>query len=156
ATMASQPPEARDRLLMEGEKACLRARDLTRQLLTFAKGGAPIRQTVAVAELLQDALRFALRGSSVQCEFDIADDLWAVDIDEGQMSQAIHNLAINAQQAMPNGGTVWAWAENTVIGPSEGLPLEPGKYVKISIADAGIGISGENLPRIFDPYFTTK
>ncbi|MBI1747472.1 MAG: PAS domain S-box protein [Acidobacteria bacterium] len=148
--------EERGRLLAEAEKACLRARDLTHQLLTFAKGGAPILHTTAIGGLLRDSLNFGLRGSNVRCELDLPEDLWAVEMDEGQMSQAIHNLAINAQQAMPDGGTIHVHASNITLSTSEGLPLSPGNYVKISIADEGVGIRREHLSRLFDPYFTTK
>ncbi len=156
AAMCANPQGDLLQILTEAEMACLRARDLTMQLLTFAKGGAPIIQTASVADLLQDSTRFALRGSNVGCEFDIADDLWAVQVDEGQISQVIHNLVINAQQAMPQGGTVKVRAENVSMGAVESLPLKAGRYVKISIEDSGIGIPDEHLSKIFDPYFTTK
>lgn len=143
-------------ILEEAEKACLRARDLTQQLLTFAKGGAPILQITSIADILQESTRFALTGSNVRCEFSIPDDLWAVVVDEGQMSQVIHNLVINAQQAMPRGGTVKVRAENVLINFARSLPLTPGGYVKVSIEDEGMGIPEEHLPKIFDPFFTTK
>jgi len=145
--------------LSDAEKTCLRANDLTGQLLTFAKGGAPIRKTAVIANLIKDSAGFAVRGSKARCDFLIPDDLWPAMIDEGQISQVINNLAINADQAMPEGGIIELSAENFVVeegSEKQGLPLEDGKYIKISVKDDGIGISTEHLPKIFDPYFTTK
>jgi len=106
--------------------------------------------------LIKTSADFALRGSNVKNEFSISKDLYQVDIDEGQISQVINNLVINADQAMPEGGTIYLKAENTSIDKDGGLPLEKGNYIQISIQDQGIGISKEHLPKIFDPYFTTK
>ncbi|MBU7047482.1 MAG: response regulator [Theionarchaea archaeon] len=144
------------RILKEAEKASLRARHLTQQLLMFSKDGAPVKKPACIGELLQDTAEFALRGSSIRCEFCIPDDLWNVNIDTGQISQVINNLIINAAQAMPHGGVVEVHAENVEAGEEEGLPIQKGDYVRISIADEGIGIPEENLQKIFDPYFTTK
>lgn len=144
------------RILKEAEKASLRARHLTQQLLMFSKDGAPVRKPACIGELLQDTAEFALRGSSIRCEFCIPDDLWPVNIDTGQISQVINNLIINAAQAMPHGGVVEVHAENVSAGEEEGLSLQNGDYVKISIVDEGIGIPEENMQKIFDPYFTTK
>jgi PAS domain S-box-containing protein len=147
------------RKLSEAEAACLQARDVTQQLLTFSKGGVPVRRPAPVGQLLLDWAGFALSGSNVQGEFDIAEDLWTADIDEGQISRVINNLIINAQQAMPQGGTVTVRAENVTVGEdrlAQGLPLLEGKYVKIEIQDRGTGIPPAHLHRIFDPYFTTK
>jgi PAS domain S-box-containing protein len=143
--------------LVHAENAAKRAGDLTHQLLTFSRGGAPIKRTIAVHQLLQDWTRFALRGSAVDCAFDIeSDNLWPVDADEGQISQVVNNLVLNACQAMPNGGRVHVSASNCVLGLDDPIPLKAGRYVKISVADMGAGISAENLQKIFDPYFTTK
>src|SRR4051812_47877 len=98
--------------------ACLQARDVTQQLLTFSKGGVPVKDTVSIAHLLKDWAGFAISGSNVQCRFSIADDLHAVEIDEGQMSRVINNLVINAQQAMPAGGVITIEAANVTIGPN--------------------------------------
>ena len=142
--------------LEEAEKASERARDLTQQLLTFSKGGAPVKKTASMQQIILDSSRLVLSGSNVRCEFFLADDLWLVEVDEGQMSQVVNNLIINADQAMPDGGIIEVSAENVLIDPRDDLALEPGRYVKISIVDHGIGIAEDALPKIFDPYFTTK
>ena len=142
--------------LLEAKKASLRAKDLTQQLLTFARGGAPIKEVASVAALLEESAMFALRGSNVKCEFSLPDNLWPIEIDKGQMSQVITNLVINADEAMPEGGILDIRAENTVIERTGVLPLPGGDYVKITVEDHGVGISKKHLGRIFDPYFTTK
>jgi two-component system cell cycle sensor histidine kinase/response regulator CckA len=142
--------------LTEAEKACQRATALTQQLLTFAKGGAPVRQTVSLAPLLTDSITFALRGSNVRADFRIAADLWPVDADSGQMSQVLHNVVLNAAQAMPGGGTVEVRADNVVLGAGASLSLPEGRYIKIAVQDHGCGMPRDVLPKIFDPYFTTK
>ena len=146
----------KDGRLAEAEKASMRIKDLTQQLLTFSKGGAPILRTVTIGDLLSDSVTFALRGTNVRCEFFIPDDLWIVEIDEGQMNQVINNLAINAQQAMPEGGVVRISAGNIIIDATSSLSLAPGSYIKISIEDRGVGIPQEHLRRVFDPFFSTK
>lgn len=142
--------------LDEAEKASLRAKDLTQQLLTFSKGGAPIKRTASITELLIDSASFALSGSNVKCEFSLPDDLRPAEIDEGQISQVINNVIINADHAMTEGGLIRVQAQNVSIRPGDPLPLKEGDYVKIAITDQGTGISEEHLPKIFDPYFTTK
>jgi two-component system cell cycle sensor histidine kinase/response regulator CckA len=142
--------------LIEIEKASLRAKDLTQQLLTFSRGGAPVKKTISIADLIKDSANFALRGSNVKCDFFISPDLWPAEVDEGQIGQVINNLIINAQQAMPNGGTIQMQCDNVTINTESVLPLKAGHYVKISIKDTGIGIPQENIQKIFDPYFTTK
>lgn len=158
AKMRVDPEDEIFKNLDEAEKASLRAKDLTQQLLTFSKGGAPIKKTASIAELVKDSANFALRGSNVRCEFSIPHDLWIVEVDKGQMSQVIHNLILNAQQAMPAGGIIKVTAENKMVGVEgeQGLPLPMGPYIKLSIQDEGTGIPAEHLPKIFDPYFTTK
>lgn len=142
--------------LADVEKAVMRAQDLTRQLLTFAKGGAPVKQTASIREIIEDSCRFSLSGSNVKSEFFFAGDLKPVEVDAGQIGQVINNLVINAVQAMPEGGTIRVKAENAAIGLPDELPLATGDFIRISIQDQGIGIPQENLSKIFDPYFTTK
>lgn len=144
--------------LDEAEKASLRATELARQLLTFAKGGAPIKKIAPVLQVLENSVKFALRGSNILSEFSFQKDLWPVEIDEGQISQVIQNLVINAIQAMPAGGTIQVKARNRAIEENmlEGLSLRKGNYVEMSIQDQGVGIPKELLSKIFDPYFTTK
>lgn len=138
------------------EEMVSKAADLTRQLLTFSKGGAPIKKTMKLKNLLHDNAEFALRGSKSRCIFSIPDNLWPVAVDAGQISQVISNLIINADQAMINGGLLRLKAENIVLDEMHHLPLPPGKYIKLTIKDQGEGIAKENLKKIFDPYFTTK
>lgn len=143
-------------LLREIEQASLGAKDLTQQLLTFAKGGTPVLSTVPIGELLRESATFSLRGSNVKCTFNIAEDLWAADIDQGQINQVINNLVINAVHAMKGGGNIEITAKNITIDCYCSLPLKNGRYVKISLKDYGEGIPSEHLDKLFDPYFTTK
>ena len=145
--------------LAEAEKASLRAKSLTQQLLTFAQGGAPIKKPMALEPMITESATFALRGTKSRCGFHFPSDLWVVEADKGQLSHVIHNLVINAHQAMPRGGTVTLTGENILIGTNEikcKVALPKGPYVKITIEDQGIGIPTEYLTQIFDPYFTTK
>ena len=148
--------QTRERL-SSAKTATNRAQELAQQLLTFAKGGAPIKQTSSIAQLLRDTTGGALSDSKAECEYSLADDLWTVDIDPGQISQVIHNLTLNADQAMPAGGTVRVSAENVELyTDSLSLGLRAGRWVKLSIQDEGTGIAQQYLKKIFDPYFTTK
>ena len=150
---ADSPRSAEEALRLVHE---LRAQNLTQQQLTFSKGGEPIKRTTSLGDIVREATGFALRGSRTRCELFIPDDLWLVDADEDQMSQVIHNLLINADQAMPEGGTITVRCEKTVLSASEAALLFPEKYVKVTVQDTGVGISKEHLPKIFDPYFTTR
>ncbi|HEY9073691.1 MAG TPA: ATP-binding protein, partial [Desulfobaccales bacterium] len=141
--------------LQEAEVACQQAQILARQLLTFAKGGAPVKKITSVASTIDESVTLACRGTQVRCEFQAADDLWLVEADPGQIGQVFQNLIINAVQAMPSGGTIAIRAVNH-RQEATGQPLSPGKYVQVTIRDQGIGIPKEYLPKIFDPYFTTK
>lgn len=143
-------------LLDEAEKASQRAKDLTQQLLTFAKGGAPMKQVVNLAQVLQEATRFALRGSSCAYELLLTPDMWPVEVDAAQISQVLHNLMLNAVQAMPDGGQIEVRTANVNVTVQPEVPLKPGRYVQVSVTDHGRGIPESALPKIFDPYFTTK
>jgi PAS domain S-box-containing protein len=145
-----------ERYLQEAERATLRARDLTQQLLTFAKGGDPVRAAVLLPEIIREVAEFALHGSRVKCEFNLPTGLWPADADRGQLGQVVQNLVINAVQAMPEGGSIRIGASNETVALDSQQPLRPGDYVHISVADMGTGIKAEHLARIFDPYFTTK
>jgi CheY-like chemotaxis protein len=129
---------------------------LSQQLLTFAKGGAPIKKLFSVAEFLTESISFTCVGSPVRCETTFPENLWSIEADPGQIGQVFQNLTINAIQAMPTGGTIKVWAENLTLGTDIDLPIGAGKYIKISVRDQGMGIPAKHLPRIFDPYFTTK
>jgi len=150
-----QKDRAYDKIL-EAEKASERAKTLTNQLLTFSKGGFPVKTTTAINGLLKESTLFALTGSNVKCEFEIPADLWSVDADAGQINQVIHNLILNADQFIPDGGILSVRAQNIKVEIGQSLPLKPGRYVKVTVEDHGIGIPQEYLHRIFDPYFTTK
>jgi two-component system, cell cycle sensor histidine kinase and response regulator CckA len=142
--------------LHEADLACARARDLTQQLLTFSKGGAPIRKTALLRDVIHDSARFATHGSNARCECQLPADMWPVEADTGQISQVIQNIVINATQAMPEGGTIQIACRNIPAGDGIKLGLGPGRYVRISIQDQGSGIRPEHLAKIFDPYFSTK
>jgi len=142
--------------LSEAESACLRAVGLTKQLLALAKGGAPIKKPGSIIPLIRETTAFCLRGSNVRCEYCLPDDLWCVDVDEGQIGQAIQNLVINADQAMPGGGTLRVRAENLIVDEAEYPTLKGGRHIRISIEDRGNGIPQELLRRIFEPFFSTK
>ena len=143
-----------DEILGQTERACQRAVVLSTQLLTFAKGGAPIRRISAVDKLVVDAVDLARAGASVSINLDLAEGLWCAEVDAGQIGQVLHNILLNAKQASADGTSVDVHAENV---PSESdPPLGPGALVRITVRDHGSGIEPEILPLIFDPYFTTK
>ncbi|MEW5802214.1 MAG: PAS domain S-box protein [bacterium] len=164
------------------ERGATRAKDLSEQLLTFARGGAPIKKITSFQELVRSTVDFTLKGSNSRSQLILPEDLWLVEIDPGQISQVLNNLILNASQAMPKGGTITIRAENITIGqeegqpseeqhhegqayegwrtlkgqPPKGLPLGGGNYVRVSVHDEGVGIPEENIGKIFDPYFTTR
>lgn len=142
--------------LKEIERASHRARDLAKQLLTFAKGGDPLRATVALPEIVREAAGSMLHGSSVRCDYDVPQDLWSANVDKDQITQAIQNLTLNAIEAMPKGGFIRISLANEEIPKGASSPLAPGRYVRVRISDSGEGIKPEFLSRVFDPYFSTK
>ena len=133
-----------------------RAKALSRQLLTFSKGGAPVKKPLAIADILSECCNLSMSGSNVRCFFSIAENLSVVEADEYQLSQVFSNILINARQAMPEGGSVNIIAENRSLAGNHDLPLPAGEYVAVSIKDEGVGIPEKILDRIFDPFFTTK
>jgi len=143
-------------LLSDAEKASFRAKNLTSQLLTFSKGGAPVKETASLESVIKESAGFVLRGEKVTCQYNIPDDLWLVDIDKGQISQVIQNIVINACHAMPEGGTISISCENFLSNEKRTPFAEENKFVKISIQDRGIGIPKNIIEKIFDPYFSTK
>jgi len=138
------------------ERAALLAKNLTQQLLTFSKGGKPIKRPTQLMNLIKESATFASRGSSVRCDFDFQRDLLFAEVDEGQISQVIHNLVLNAVQAMPDGGVIQVRGENIHLSRRNELALIEGEYVKLTIQDQGMGIEKKDIKRVFDPYFTTK
>ena len=156
AMLEDSPGDGRQERLLRAENACQQARALAQQLLTFAKGGAPVKEVVSVAASIAESAAFACSGSQVRCESEFPENLRALEVDPGQIGQVFQNLIINAIQAMPNGGTIKISAANLSLGEVNHLSLRSGDYVKISIQDQGMGIPIEHLPKIFDPYFTTK
>jgi PAS domain S-box-containing protein len=147
--------DIRLKYLKDAESALFRARDLTAQLLTFARGGAPVRRARHLGEMIRETATFTLRGSGSRPAFEIPEDLMAVNVDLSQIAQVIGNLVLNAAQAMEGGGIVTLTAKNVDVG--EETPLQKsGRYVRIEVSDTGTGIPPAILPKIFDPYFTTK
>ena len=143
-------------LLQEIEQADFRARDLTQQLLTFAKGGNPVRTTVALPEIVREAAESMLHGSSVRCEYELGPGLWHANVDRDQVAQTIQNLVLNAVEAMPGGGVIRISLTNEEIASGAHAALAAGRYLRVAVADSGEGIKPDILPRVFDPYFSTK
>jgi PAS domain S-box-containing protein len=142
--------------LSKAGQAAQHAAHLSSQLLTFSKGGAPLKKVVSIGDLLEHSAEFSLYGSNLRADFDIAVDLWKAEVDAGQIEQVVNALMLNAREAMPHGGTVRVRARNVVFQENTGAPLPSGRYVKVTISDRGPGIPEELRTKIFDPYFTTK
>jgi PAS domain S-box-containing protein len=156
ARMVLATPEKSAKLLDNAEKATVRATELATQLLTFAKGGAPLKKTVSIRKIVNESLSLALRGTNVKGVVEIPDCLHDIEADEGQVSQVFNNIVINAVQAMPGGGTITVAGMNLSLETANSLMLPPGGYVKILFSDEGCGIPEDVRKKIFDPYFTTK
>ena len=157
AKMLTKPADKIFERLTEAEKGSVRAKDLTHQLLTFSRGGTPIKKIASIADLIKESAGFVLSGSKVSCKFEMTEDLWPAEVDEGQISQVVNNLILNADQAMPEGGIIDVSCRNIALGGKEAaVPLKRGKYIQITIRDHGIGIKKEYLQQVFDPFFTTK
>jgi PAS domain S-box-containing protein len=151
------PEEAPTRRLLDDAKAAIQqASNLSRQLLTFSRGGEPVKKITDVGDLVRRASQFVLHGSKSRAEVQLAEDLWMAEVDSGQLEQVVHNLVINASQAMPNGGTIRITAENVQITSDLPDNLAPGPFLKLTLKDEGCGIPEHLLAKIFDPYFTTK
>jgi two-component system cell cycle sensor histidine kinase/response regulator CckA len=142
--------------LSKAAHAAQHAAQLSNQLLTFSKGGAPLKRVVSIADLVSQSAEFSLHGSNLWAELDVPSNLWMAAVDPAQIEQVVNALIINAREAMPDGGTVYVSAHNVDIDDSSGLALEPGRYVKVQVTDHGGGIDARSLAKIFDPYFTTK
>lgn len=149
--------EKTKKLLVDAEKASLRAKDLTQQLLTFAKGGEPVKETSSMENVIKDSANFVLHGDKVACKYNIPENLWFADIDRGQISQVVQNIVLNASHAMPDGGIIQITCDN-IDSPQaleDSLPRNK-RFIRVSIADSGIGIPQNVIDKIFDPYFSTK
>lgn len=143
-------------LLLLAEKAAIRARDLTNKLLTFSTGGSPVTSVTHLPQLLKETCEFALSGSNVNCEYFFEEPLWPIDMDTPHINQIVQNLVVNADQAMPEGGTIIVTCTNTEIPENHANDLPPGFYVKLTFSDSGEGIPYQHLEKVFDPYYTTK
>jgi PAS domain S-box-containing protein len=152
------PPEEKNLLacLAKASQAAQEAAHMSSQLLTFSKGGTPVKKVVRMSELLAKSAHFSLHGSSLRAEMDIPPDLWTTEVDPAQIEQVINALMINAREAMPSGGTVDISARNVELENKPGALLPGGRYIKVAIADHGRGVPPDIATKIFDPYFTTK
>jgi PAS domain S-box-containing protein len=137
-------------------QATNRAKDLTRQLLTFSKGGSPIKEKTSLPELIEESIKFALHGSTCSVNIEVEKPLWTAEVDEGQIHQVFHNLTLNAIQAMPEGGNLSIRLANCTLKEDNPYELTPGSYIRIEFTDTGKGIPAKDLSKIFDPYYTTK
>jgi len=150
------PGEELAHFLEQAKHAAVTSAGLIQQLLAFSNEGAPVRKPTRLSGVIHDSVRLAASGSRLRCDFFLAEDLWLAEVDAGQIGQVMRNLVLNAREAMPEGGVISVRAENAVLGPQEDPSLPPGDYVRVSITDWGGGIPKEVLPKIFDPYFSTK
>ncbi len=142
--------------LEDAENSLNWATSLTKQLLTFSKGGSPIKETISLEQLIEDVVKFDLSGSNVKPLIKIAEDLWLAEVDKGQIQQMFSNLTINANQAMPDGGHLYIKLENAEISDNLIPGLSVGQYIRVTMRDEGTGIDKKHIGRIYDPYFSTK
>ncbi|OPY79901.1 MAG: Sporulation kinase E [Syntrophorhabdus sp. PtaU1.Bin058] len=156
ARMQASPESKVYSYLTEAEKIADHGKELTQQLITFSQGGEPLKKEVKITPVLKSVSRFTLSGSNVKCEFLFPGNLNTIEADEAQLRQVIHNIILNAKEAMPKGGTITIRAENAMVTGEDIVPVSPGDYVKVAIEDKGAGIAPENIPKVFDPYFSTK
>lgn len=156
AKMESAPDSPVYSRLVSAEEHCMKAKALTRKLLTYSRGGSLRRRTASIANVIRDAVSFSLSGKNIDCRFEFSDHLRSAQIDENQMHQVVHSLVSNAAEAMPQGGAIEIGAQNVDLADDQVRPLKAGHYVQWYVRDHGVGISQEHLKRIFDPYFTTK
>ena len=156
ARLVLATPEKSAKLLENAETATIRATELATQLLTFAKGGAPVKKTVSIRKIVHESLSLALRGTNVIGVVEIPECLHDIEADEGQVSQVFNNIVINAVQAMPGGGKITVTGENFTLEEENSLLLSSGRYVKLAFSDEGCGMPEDVRKRIFDPYYTTK
>ena len=156
AKMQGKPGGKIANRLIEAKRAILEAKDLTQRFLTFSEGGEPFKETGSLVKLIKHSLNSVPAGFSVKIDLSIPDDIWLVEFDEDHMRQVFSNLIINANDALPQGGTIRISAENVRLGGGDTSGLKDGKYVKVSVEDDGIGIPKKNKDKIFDPYFSTK
>ncbi|MCD6459451.1 PAS domain S-box protein, partial [bacterium] len=156
ALLNSTIPAKTKQVLKLAENASIRAKDLSRQLLTFSKGGAPVKRVIDISQIIKESCQFYFKKNTVKCIFDIDSHLSNIDADPMQMSQVIQNLIINAEQSMGGKGAIHICVSNTELNYNNPYNLNPGEYVLISVKDEGYGIPKENIEKIFDPYFTTK
>ena len=140
------------RLLHEAHEASLVAKSLTQKLITFSRGGAPVKEPTDISALVKSATEFTLSGSNIKSQYQLSKDLCLADVDKTQIGQTIYNLVMNAREAMPDGGTLTVKAKNVeLLNARDGL--KSGRYILLSISDQGVGIPNQNLEKIFDPYF---
>ena len=156
AQALSAPGHELEPYIREAKETALLARGLSQQLITFSKGGAPIRQLASLIPVIQESVRLALSGSAMRCDLSLAEDLWLAEVDPGQIGQVMRNLILNAKDAMADEGVISVRAENRVLDSPAAPTLPSGDYIRISVADTGSGIGKETLQNIFDPYFSTK
>lgn len=143
-------------LLANAEEASLRSAELTQQLISFAKRGTPIKKQLSIGELIRKKAAPAVNGGGLKLKLVIPDNLWSIEGDEYQLSEAIRNIMLNAKESMNDSGLLTVSASNTLVRDRDNLMVEAGDYIKLSITDTGAGVPIGAAPRIFDPFFAIK